>query len=114
FLETVCSLPAHRINPPLRPPRHATFSPRDAIPRADEPCRGAWLCRRNLELRPQPRRAPRREALELVLGYQQHPGGAEPARRPFVSSRKCCAHPRQLSEMRGTASNRSTSSRSRV
>src|SRR4030095_1253988 len=49
-----------------------------------------------------------------VIGYQQHPGGAEPARRPFVSSRKCCAHLRQLSEMRGTASNRSTSSRSRV
>src|SRR5262245_44896948 len=45
---------------------------------------------------------------------QQHPGEAEPARRAFVSLRKCCAHARQLSEMRGTASNRSTSSRSRV
>src|SRR5215510_4583440 len=49
-----------------------------------------------------------------VIGYQQHPGGVDPARRPFVSLRKCCAHPRQLSEMRGTVSNRSTSSRSRV
>src|SRR5215510_3639900 len=49
-----------------------------------------------------------------IIGYQQHPGGAEPARRPFVSLRKCCAHPRQLSEIRGTVSNRSTSSRSRV
>src|SRR5262245_16797705 len=47
-----------------------------------------------------------------VIGYQQHPG-AEPARRPF-SSRKCCAHLRQLSERRGTVSNRSTSFRSRV
>jgi len=46
--------------------------------------------------------------------YQQHPGAAEAARRLLLSSRKCCAQLRQLSEMRGTASNRSTSARSRV
>src|SRR5258705_501799 len=35
-----------------------------------------------------------------VIGYQHRPGAAECAPGPFVPSRKCCAHPRQLSERR--------------